>query len=61
MLDPHLFRDNLDAVTEGLKNRGDAISIDPFQEMDEKRRNLLGQVEDSNATATPVPKRSARS
>ncbi len=46
MLDPHFVRDNLDAVTEALKNRGEPISMDPFREMDEKRRNLLGQVEE---------------
>jgi len=46
MLDPHFVRDNLDAVTEALKNMGESISMDPFREMDEKRRNLLGEVEE---------------
>jgi seryl-tRNA synthetase len=45
MLDPHFVRENLDAVTAAMESRGETISMEPFQEMDRRRRDLLGEVE----------------
>ena len=46
MLDPHFVRENLDAVAEAMANRGESLSLEPFKEMDRRRRDLLGEVEE---------------
>ncbi|MBD3867690.1 MAG: serine--tRNA ligase [Acidobacteria bacterium] len=46
MLDPHFVRENLEAVTEAMASRGESLSMEPFQEMDRRRRDLLGEVEE---------------
>ena len=45
MLDPHFVRENLGAVAKAMENRGESLSMEPFQEMDRRRRDLLGEVE----------------
>ncbi|MBO8170018.1 MAG: serine--tRNA ligase [Thermoanaerobacteraceae bacterium] len=45
MLDIKFVRSNPDVVTEGLRKRGSDISLDNFLKLDEKRRNLLNEVE----------------
>lgn len=46
MLDPHFVRENLEAVAEAMASRGESLSMEPFQEMDRRRRDLLGEVEE---------------
>ncbi len=50
MLDLHFVRENPDAVKEALANRGESISMEPFMELDERRRTLLGKVEELKRT-----------
>ncbi len=45
MLDPHFVRENLDAVAQAMNSRGESLSMEPFREMDRRRRDLLGEVE----------------
>ena len=46
MLDLHYVRENLDAVARAMENRGETLSLEPFQAMDRRRRDLLGEVEE---------------
>ncbi|HHX23295.1 MAG TPA: serine--tRNA ligase [Thermoanaerobacterales bacterium] len=45
MLDVKLLRQNPEMVREALENRGTAVDLSEFLELDEKRRNLLFEVE----------------
>ena len=45
MLDMKFVRDNLDAVRTMLKNRNNPLSLDNFAELEQKRRDLLNEVE----------------
>ena len=45
MLDIKKIRTQLDEVKEGLKNRNSKIDLEPFLELDAKRRELLAEVE----------------
>lgn len=46
MLDLKFVRSNPDAVNAGLSKRGAKLSLDKFLLLDEKRRSLLGEVEE---------------
>ncbi|MGI6045549.1 MAG: serine--tRNA ligase [Eggerthellaceae bacterium] len=41
MLDIHFVRENLDAVTEAMKNRNASFDAEKFRELDEKRRAAI--------------------
>jgi len=45
MLDLRFVRKNIDLIRSMLKNRGMAIDIDGFVELDRRRREILGEVE----------------
>jgi seryl-tRNA synthetase len=45
MLDIKYLRNNLDAVREKLKQRGQDINLERFIELDTSRRNILQEVE----------------
>lgn len=45
MLDPHYIRANRSIVTEALRNRNAAVDLDAFFAIDEKRTQLLQEVE----------------
>ena len=45
MLDMKFVRDNLDEVRTMLKNRNNPLNLDNFAELEQKRRNLLNEVE----------------
>ena len=45
MLDIKFVRDHLDEVRTMLKNRQNNMSLDGFAELEQKRRNLLSEVE----------------
>ena len=46
MLDLHFVRENLDTVARAMTDRGESLSLEPFREMDRRRRDLLGEVEE---------------
>ncbi len=61
MLDLNLIRENPDLVRTALKNRQlDASSVDEVLRLDEKRRNLLTQVESLKAERNAVSKEIGR-
>ncbi len=45
MLDMKFVRDNLDFVRTMLKNRNNSLNLDNFAELEQKRRDLLNEVE----------------
>ena len=45
MLDIKFVRENLDAVQTMLSNRQNKLSLDGFKELEEKRREIISQVE----------------
>ena len=45
MLDMKFVRDNLETVRTMLKNRNNPLNLDNFVELEQKRRDLLGEVE----------------
>lgn len=45
MLDPHFVRDHVDEVRAALAKRRMDVSLDPFLDLDRRRRELLGEVE----------------
>jgi seryl-tRNA synthetase len=45
MLDPKFIRANPDAVKEAARNKLEKVDIDEFLKLDEKRRNLLQEVD----------------
>lgn len=45
MLDIKFVRENLDAVQTMLNNRQNKLSLDGFKELEEKRREIISQVE----------------
>lgn len=45
MLDMKFVRDNLDLVRTMLKNRNNSLNLDNFAELEQKRRDLLNEVE----------------
>lgn len=49
MLDAKFIRQNPDIVKDALKKRNDPYDLDAFLELDEKRRELLSQVEEIKA------------
>ncbi len=46
MLDLKFVREHLDEVKEALKKRGSQLSLDKFHSLDEKRRQLIQEVEE---------------
>jgi seryl-tRNA synthetase len=46
MLDMDFIRDNADAVSEAIKNKGEKADIDGFLDLDARRRELMTQAED---------------
>ncbi len=46
MLDLKFVREHLDEVKRALKARGSDLSLDNFEELDEKRRQLIQQIEE---------------
>ena len=56
MLDIRLIRNNPDSVRGAIKSRNKDISIDPFLQNDEKRRILMGQVEEKKALRNQTSK-----
>ena len=62
MLDIKLFRDNPDLVRQSLiKRHEDPMAVDMVIEIDEKRRDLIQQVENLSQRRMLPLKRSARS
>ena len=45
MLDMRFVRDNMDVVEQALKNRGAAVDLTEFAELEKKRREILVEVE----------------
>ena len=56
MLDIKFVRENLDAVQEMLKKRNNKLSLDGFEEIEKKRREILTQVEELKAKRNTVSK-----
>ncbi len=58
MLDMKFVRDNLDAVRTMLKNRNNPLNLDNFAELEQKRRDILNEVEQlkgqRNATSKKI-------
>ncbi|WP_349409023.1 serine--tRNA ligase [Pseudalkalibacillus sp. SCS-8] len=60
MLDLKFVRENFDEVKEKLSTRGEDISgLDQFQELDEKRRQLINDVEELKSRRNTVSKQVA--
>lgn len=57
MLDIKLLRSNFNEVKNALKNRKEDFNLDVFTEMDEKRRNLLQEVEELKSHQNTVSKK----
>lgn len=59
MLDIKLLRNNFDEVEKALASRNEDFDLSKFKEIDEKRRQLLGEVEklkaEQNAVSKQVP------
>ena len=51
MLDIKFVKENLAAVQEMLKNRQNKTSLDGFEQLEEKRRAILAEVEALDLTA----------
>ena len=45
MLDIKLLRNNFEEVEKALSTRNEEFDLSLFKDLDEKRRNLLGEVE----------------
>ena len=45
MLDLHFVREHTDRVADALRKRGDTLSLEPFRELDERRRAILVEME----------------
>ncbi|HPP05973.1 MAG TPA: serine--tRNA ligase [Syntrophorhabdaceae bacterium] len=45
MLDPKIIRENIDLVHESLRKRGADVNLDLLLQLDEKRRNLIKELE----------------
>jgi seryl-tRNA synthetase len=56
-LDIKLLRSNFNEVKNALKNRKEDFNLDVFTEMDEKRRNLLQEVEELKSHQNTVSKK----
>ena len=60
MLDLKFVRSNLDVVRESLKNRNSKLNVDEFSELDNRRRELIQEVEvlkaERNSTSADVAK-----
>lgn len=54
MLDPKYLRDNLEAVEERLRARGEGVSLGRFRELDDERRRLLAESESLKAVRNAV-------
>ena len=54
MLDPKSLRDNLEAVEERLRTRGEGVSLGRFRELDDERRRLLAESESLKAVRNMV-------
>lgn len=54
MLDPKYLRDNLEAVEERLRTRGEGVSLSRFRELDDERRRLLAEGESLKALRNAV-------
>ena len=57
MLDIKFVRENLDAVQEMLKKRHNSLSLDGFQDIEKKRREILAEVETLKAERNTVSKK----
>jgi len=61
MLDIKFIRENIDLVRATLEERGDAIDLDQFSAIDQKRRDILQEVEtlrsDRNSVSKEIGKR----
>ena len=59
MLDIKLLRNNFEEVEKALSTRNEEFDLSLFKNLDEKRRNLLGEVEalkaEQNATSKLIP------
>ena len=59
MLDIKLLRNNFEEVEKALSTRNEEFDLSLFKDLDEKRRNLLGEVEalkaEQNATSKLIP------
>jgi seryl-tRNA synthetase len=56
MIDLNFIRENPALVKEGIKNKGVDVDIDRFLEVDKKRRELIGALEDMRAQKNKVSK-----
>jgi len=54
MLDPKLLRENPDEIERRLLLRGPGVDLSPFRTMDQRRRDLLGEVEALKAERNQV-------
>ena len=57
MLDIKFVRENIEAVKEMLKKRNNSLSLDGFEEMEKKRREILSEVETLKAERNAVSKK----
>ncbi|MCR5083459.1 MAG: serine--tRNA ligase [Parasporobacterium sp.] len=59
MLDIKLLRNNFEEVEKALSTRNEEFDLSKFKDLDEKRRNLLGEVEklksEQNAASKQIP------
>ena len=56
LLDIKFVRENMDAVQEMLKKRNNKLSLDGFEDIEKKRREILTQVEELKAKRNTVSK-----
>jgi seryl-tRNA synthetase len=54
MLDLKFIRNNLEAVKQMLKNRGNSLDLSVFEAMDQKRRDILPEVENLRSSRNKV-------
>lgn len=57
MLDIKFVRENIEAVKEMLKKRNNSLSLDGFEEMEKKRREIISEVETLKAERNAVSKK----
>jgi len=57
VLDIKFIRENIEAVKEMLKKRNNSLSLDGFEEMEKKRREILSEVETLKAERNAVSKK----
>ena len=60
MLDPNLFRQDLDAVVRGLASRGFELDLDAYQRLDSERRRVIQEAEVLKAERNKVSEEVAR-